>query len=296
VNVRTSVASGLNRILKEVLYVGGASLIALFLYRTVAPRLLTGNPSSRYEAVKRKMGARPVLYPGRRLTLSKIQLVPDRDTLLVFTSPFCSFCRTSAKFHQQLLSEARRHSIPAFVVVPDASETPEFLSDASQERPNLLGWLDVDMRPVGTPTVVLIDSNGVVRMVWTGLLGPATESDILGIVRGVSRVNASKRGLPSGEPMLKLDEIRALWKAKPVTIISIAERATFKNEHLGEDVLNIPFAELSVRADFELRRSVLNVVDCTTEADSRCQQAVGLLANKGFQVAALDRSQVPATR
>lgn len=277
------------RLMKEVAYIGVASIFVVVLYRTIAPHFIASNDMSRMNGVKSALANHPVMFPGKHLSVNKPNMGVQPYTFFLFTSPDCAFCVNSALFHKRLLSEAASRSVPFFVAVPVADKPPEYLASTGIAPSKLLGWLDFNMRVVGTPSLVLVDSQGTVRKVWTGQVASAAQGEVLDAVRDPSRVGLPVRRLESGDPMLKPAELRRMGSMKPVTIISIAERGSFKTEHAAEAV-NIPFEELAARAAIDLKRSHLNVVDCTVEPDSRCSLALRMLTDQGFQTAALDRS------
>ncbi|HWB85400.1 MAG TPA: hypothetical protein VG675_14755 [Bryobacteraceae bacterium] len=276
--------------LKEFAYIAGASMLMLALYRVVVP-WLSRPPDYRYIAeVKRRIARYPVIAPGKYLMARKANLSKHPFALFLMVSPDCVFCVRSEPFYRRLLSEARNQAFPVFISLPKVSQAGGYMSDSGIERAQFLDWEDLSRRVQATPSIVFVDSGGVIRRVWIGQLGETAEHEVINAIDNPWNVHLPVRSLASGVQMLKLRDLKSMRSAVSVRLINIAERSSFKTEHI-EGAVNIPFGELAARAVFELKRSDLNIVDCTAELDDRCSAAVETLKDLGFRAAALDASR-----
>jgi hypothetical protein len=67
-------------------------------------------------------------------------------------------------------------------------------------------------------------------------------------------------------------------------MLEIGERGSVRDK---AGVVHIPRSELSIRARYELERSVLTIVDCGKVADTHCRSALKYLGDQGFVVGVL---------
>lgn len=120
-----------------------------------------------------------LISAGAKLPLSGIDWRENGRTLLLALSTTCHFCSESAPFYQQLLKE-RSGNIRIVAVLPQS------ISD-SKDYLNRLGVAVDDIRQAqmsslgvrGTPTLILVDNNGVVVNSWVGKLPKAEEAKVI---------------------------------------------------------------------------------------------------------------------
>jgi rhodanese-related sulfurtransferase len=280
-----SISSGLGRFLKESLYVISSAAVLWALYQ-VAVAVVHPRGEFWYVAeVKKRISRYPTLRPGKQLRAGHINLHAHPYTFLLVTSPDCAFCKESAPFHRRLAREAQGLSVPFFIALPRAGLGQPYLSSAGISPTGILDWEQLSMRAVGTPSLALVDSAGIIRKVWIGSLDTAGEGEVLEAIRHPAQVDTARR-LESGEPMLTAAELRMMQTAQPRKIIDIAERGAFEKEHLP-DAVNIPSEELGTRALQELKLGDSYFIDCTEVPDAVCSLAVRGMARRGFHVAAL---------
>ena len=103
------------------------------------------------------------------------------ENLVLAVSTTCHFCSASAPFYQRLIPAAYAQGVKVVAVLPQvAEEAKPYLAhlglpagyDTVQAQ---LSSLDVH----GTPTLLLVDSRGLVQKAWVGELPPAQEQDVL---------------------------------------------------------------------------------------------------------------------
>lgn len=135
---------------------------------------------------------RGLFYRNQPRPMSQIQAgtrisVPDTDwaqndqTLLIILQKGCHYCAESASFYQRLAREVNsRKKTQLVAVMPQApTESLEYLSGLSVPINNVrqatLGVLQV----AGTPTLMMVNREGIVTDVWIGKLSPQKESEVL---------------------------------------------------------------------------------------------------------------------
>lgn len=103
-------------------------------------------------------------------------------TLVLVISTQCHFCKVSTPFYRKVRAELK--TLRTIAVVPQpANEAEQYLKDegvrVDQIKQASLG--DIGVR--GTPTLLLVNSAGVVTNVWVGKLQPDQEQQVLAALR-----------------------------------------------------------------------------------------------------------------
>ena len=138
-------------------------------------------------AVLRSRHASPVpqssIVNGRTLPLTH-DWFGSTQTLVLVLSADCKYCIASAPFYRRLVeqtSSSRRTKLLA-VFPQSPTESQKYMSgldikinDIKQMTPSSLGVK-------GTPTLILVNANGVVIRSWEGLLLPDAQSEVLAAV------------------------------------------------------------------------------------------------------------------
>ena len=134
----------------------------------------------------------PRIPAGTKAALSGVDWAGNGQTLLLVLSRDCHFCTESAPFYQRLTREtAGRADVHLVAVFPqEVAEGRKYLdnlgipiSEVRQAAPGSTG-------AGGTPTLILVDTNGVVKNSWVGKLSAPEESEILTQL-GANAKNAS---------------------------------------------------------------------------------------------------------
>jgi len=103
------------------------------------------------------------------------------QTLVLALSSNCHFCTESAPFYKQLAqSKGNTHLVAVL---------PQSLADGREYLENLgvsvdeVKQLSLDKIGVsGTPTLLLVDTSGVVKNSWVGKLSPQQEANVLSVL------------------------------------------------------------------------------------------------------------------
>lgn len=116
---------------------------------------------------------------GARLTGQPVNWHASPKNIVLVLSTTCHFCKESSGFYRKLVKDCRSHA-----------RTVAFFPQTPQEAQAYLKAEDVQVDEVkhanfqslqigGTPTLLLVDSNGVVQKVWIGKLPEAKKQEVL---------------------------------------------------------------------------------------------------------------------
>jgi hypothetical protein len=106
--------------------------------------------------------------------------------LVIVSSTRCPFCERSLPFYRKLVTERSRLGERFSLVVAareDSAEVKRFLGDAGV-KPDLvvqLGSREPGVR--GTPTILLVDSSGVVKKIFEGRLNADEEAEVVAALK-----------------------------------------------------------------------------------------------------------------
>lgn len=121
------------------------------------------------------------IQPGTKVALTGVDWSKTGQTLVLVVSDTCHFCTESAGFYQRLAEQkAKQAGTRLIAVLPqDVSRGQAYMSklgvavDEVQQSP--LNALGVS----GTPTLLLVDNQGIVKESWLGKLPPDKETEVL---------------------------------------------------------------------------------------------------------------------
>jgi len=227
---------------------------------------------------------RPLMVPGSRLIAPGLTPAGSAYSLVVIVSPSCRFCVASVPFYRRLMGEAARGRLPLWISAPATPASSGILSALGIKRDAAVPWGAFNEQAGSTPTILLWGPGGVIEKTWVGELTPEKESEVLAAVRAPASVHREARSLPAGEIVMTASEASALAGAM---LIDVSERDRYRKAH-APGAINVPFKELFLRANRDIRRDRLNVLDCSNLDDLVCAQALLDLRQDGFRVAAAD--------
>jgi len=121
---------------------------------------------------------RKQIEPGTRLAIENIDWTKSPETLLLLVSTTCHFCSESAPFYQRL---AQTHGTAQLVVLmpQSVSEGKKYLDDLKVNIEDIRQVNFGSLGVRGTPTLILVDADGVVKGSWMGKLGPNDEKEVM---------------------------------------------------------------------------------------------------------------------
>lgn len=150
-------------------------LVALLLGAVLVRRYLLPNQPSQAAP------ERSYIKPGAKLALPGVEWGASRRTLLIVLSADCRYCTESAPFYRRLAqAKAERGEARLLAVLPQSTEeSMKYLGThdikVDEVKQAALGSINVR----GTPTLVLVDNEGVTQEVWVGKLPPEREEEVL---------------------------------------------------------------------------------------------------------------------
>lgn len=117
-----------------------------------------------------------------RIALPDVDWQENGQTLVLAVSSTCHFCTESAPFYQELAKSHARTRLVAVLPQP-VEEGKRYFEKlgvtVDQIKQSSLSAIDVQ----GTPTLILVNNDGVVVDSWVGRLGPEQEAEVLSKAR-----------------------------------------------------------------------------------------------------------------
>lgn len=116
--------------------------------------------------------------PGADLSSLDVDWKQSKQTLVMAISNTCHFCTESAPFYKRLVEN--KHGARLIAVLPQSvEEGTHYLGNlgVAVDEIKQVSLSTIDVR--GTPTLILVNSDGVVVNSWVGKLAPQDESLVL---------------------------------------------------------------------------------------------------------------------
>lgn len=115
-------------------------------------------------------GARlPRIKVGERLNVPTIDWAQNKKSLVFFLKKDCPFCTSSAALYRQLMDEASKRNVRCIAVLPNSPEDArKYLQYLELPFETVYTGPVEDSKISGTPTIVFVDQNGIVKSVWIG--------------------------------------------------------------------------------------------------------------------------------
>ena len=120
------------------------------------------------------------LSAGDRLeSITGIDLTAAPRTLVFAIQSSCHFCSESMAFYREI-SRQKSAGLRLVVVAPDDPVSAKSYVAANGFAPDAIASSDLTaIRVSGTPTLLLVNSAGIIERVWMGKLSPAREKEVL---------------------------------------------------------------------------------------------------------------------
>jgi hypothetical protein len=107
---------------------------------------------------------------GQTVTLPGVQFTAQSRTLVLAISTTCHFCNDSAPFYKDLVAKSQGRLRIVAVLPQPLSEAQPYVRDAIAPSVQVVSSRLDSMGVTGTPTLLLVDSNGKVQQAWVGKL------------------------------------------------------------------------------------------------------------------------------
>ena len=101
------------------------------------------------------------------------------NTLVLGLSTTCHFCSESAGFYRELVQKCAEQHVRTVAVLPQSLvEAKAYLQGEGVVVNEVREMPLSDIKVAGTPTLMLVDANRVVKAVWIGKLSPDDEKGV----------------------------------------------------------------------------------------------------------------------
>ena len=121
------------------------------------------------------------IKPGAKLPLVNVDWSGSDRNLLMVLSTACHFCSESMPFYKRLIEKnAAGKSVRMIAALPqDVPEATKYLADNNVTVDQVIKANPGEAMVRGTPTLLLVDKNGVVLDTWIGKLPPEKENEVI---------------------------------------------------------------------------------------------------------------------
>lgn len=170
-NIAVIVASlVLSSVLVKKYFFPGGSTIALTAPTPQPPPVFARGPKS------------PPIKLGAKIVLPGLDWSKSSRTILLALSTKCRFCTESAPFYQQILQK-KSTDVQVVAVLPQPVEdSRKYLDELGVQLREVVQAGLTTVGVSGTPTVILIDRNGVVQNTWIGKLSADDVQSVLELI------------------------------------------------------------------------------------------------------------------
>lgn len=151
-NLRANVELGAQIVIAIAVVVAAGVLVK----RTVFPR--QGNPP-----------ALPRISAGERLSIPNVDWERNKKSLVFFLKKDCAYCSSSAPFYRQLIEDAAKRNVKSLAILPNSvDEASKYLQYLELPIQNVQTGSLSSYKIPGTPTVLFVDGQGIVKSAWFG--------------------------------------------------------------------------------------------------------------------------------
>lgn len=234
-----------------------------------------------------RAGARPVsenklLTDGRtKLPLPEVDWKRGELTVVLVLNEKCKYCSESGEFYRRLTEEARDNQVPVVAALPgEVSDSHRYLTSLGLSVPEVKRASHQSIGAPGTPTLILVNGEGVIVDAWVGKLPASEEASVLERLR--SKKVAPEAASDGQSEGIEPDRIKGLLgDGANVVLLDVRDRADYRREHIS-GALNIPYDELEVRAVNEINTSDVVVTYSRWGDTSMPEAARDALSATGF--------------
>jgi thioredoxin-related protein len=116
---------------------------------------------------------------GAKLTGQPVNWQDSSKNVVLLLSTTCRFCKESSGFYRRLAEDCRGHARMIAFFPQTAQEAQAYLKAEDVQVDEIKHANFQSLQVGGTPTLLLVDSKGVVQKVWLGKLPEVKEKEVL---------------------------------------------------------------------------------------------------------------------
>jgi len=111
----------------------------------------------------------PRINAGERLNVPNVDWKQNKKTLVFFLKKDCVYCTSSAPLYRQLVEDASKRNVVSLAILPNsADEANKYLQYLQLPIKNVQTGSLSSYKIPGTPAVLFVNSEGIVRSAWFG--------------------------------------------------------------------------------------------------------------------------------
>ncbi len=119
------------------------------------------------------------VQPGAKLALPAVNWSASPRSLVLVLSNHCHFCTESAPFYRRLATQAPK-TLRLIAVLPQSvQEGQDYLRTLELPVTEVRQANPASLKVRGTPTLILVDQQGLVTKVWRGKLSTEREAEVI---------------------------------------------------------------------------------------------------------------------
>ena len=203
------------------------------------------------------------IQPGTRLALASVRWDETPRSVLLLMTTSCPACQSSVGFYRRVVARVSKEAGLRFIVAfsEPTDAVRQWLDTNEVETDQLIRVSSLlSIGALGTPTILIVGSDGVVTDVMVGELSRHEEALF---VRRLAREPQVPplNNMPSAVEVDN-NEFERLSEGLRTQVLDPRDRASYEREHRAQTV-NIPFDELYTRAQQELMPTAPVFIDCS---------------------------------
>lgn len=118
---------------------------------------------------------------GRRISLTGVNWAQNQRSLVLALQSDCRYCLESKNFYRRLVQDRARYGNTRLIAVLPQSEqdSRKFLDEIGVKVDDIYQGTLTESGVRGTPTLLLVNSSGIVTEAWSGKLDAVSEEAVL---------------------------------------------------------------------------------------------------------------------
>jgi peroxiredoxin len=127
-----------------------------------------------------RTGPRAQISVGTKFALKDVNWPGSGKTVVLALSTTCHYCTESAGFYRELVQQCQKQHVRVIAVLPQPlNEAQSYLNKEGVSVDEVRQGSFPELKIGGTPTLVVLDNQGVVKSVWIGKLPENKEKEVL---------------------------------------------------------------------------------------------------------------------